>query len=99
MVCALAADARAGVASAEMSRRFHDSMAELVRAVCVELRAASGVDTVALSGGVFANAVLLEATCARLRDARFRVLRHGLVPPNDGGLAFGQLAVAAAQSP
>lgn len=55
----------------------------------------TGLAAVALSGGVFANA-LLEEECARLlSEDSFAVLRHGEVPPNDGGLALGQLVVAA----
>ena len=48
-----------------------------------------------LSGGVFLNALLTSEACARLRGDGFRVYRHRLVPPNDGGLSLGQLAVAA----
>jgi hydrogenase maturation protein HypF len=58
-------------------------------------RVAEGLTTVALSGGVFVNAVLLSATTSALTDAGFTVLRHRRVPPTDAGLALGQLAVAA----
>jgi hydrogenase maturation protein HypF len=74
-------------------------VAEFVRAVCREARARHGLDTVALTGGVFCNA-LLSTTCSRLLDADgFTVLRHRTVPPNDGGLALGQLMVAARRTP
>ena len=61
------------------------------------LLARTGFDTVALSGGCFQNAVLLEQTERRLREAGFAVLTHRTVPANDGGLALGQAAVAAAR--
>ncbi len=54
-------------------------------------------DTVVLSGGCFQNAVLFEQTEHRLREAGFTVLTHSIVPANDGGLALGQAAIAAAR--
>jgi len=63
----------------------------------VLLRERTGVRTVALSGGVFMNAILAHECAARLASEDFRVLRHRLVPPNDGGLCLGQLAAAAAR--
>ena len=50
-----------------------------------------------LSGGVFLNALLTTEAAARLGGEGFRVYRHRLVPPSDGGLSLGQLAVAAAR--
>ncbi|MFB9465466.1 carbamoyltransferase HypF [Streptomyces cinereospinus] len=92
---AVADDVRAGVPAAVIAARFHLAVARLVRAVCAAARAATGLRTVALSGGVFANA-LLSSACARgLGADGFTVLRHHAVPPNDGGLALGQLVVAA----
>ncbi|MGR6999258.1 Kae1-like domain-containing protein [Yinghuangia aomiensis] len=54
-----------------------------------------GTSTAALSGGVFGNAVLASACARVLRADGFTVVRHRAVPPNDGGLALGQLMVAA----
>jgi hydrogenase maturation protein HypF len=52
---------------------------------------------VALSGGTFQNLRLLASCTTRLEEAGFRVLRHRHVPPNDGGISYGQAAVAAAR--
>ncbi|MFI0137899.1 carbamoyltransferase HypF [Streptomyces luteogriseus] len=92
---ALVADLRRGTPAAVLAARFHRAVARAVAAVCRRARQDTGLATVALSGGVFANA-LLEEECARLlTEDGFAVLRHGEVPPNDGGLALGQLVVAA----
>ncbi|WP_431961631.1 carbamoyltransferase HypF [Actinacidiphila sp. bgisy160] len=95
VLAAVVADLGAGVPAGVISGRFHRAVADLVRRVCAAVREHDGITTVALSGGVFANA-LLSSACARdLRTDGFTVLRHRLVPPNDGGLALGQLVVAA----
>jgi hydrogenase maturation protein HypF len=75
---------------------FHDSVARLVRDVVRVVRQDEGVQTVGLTGGVFQNAVM-TMQCRRLLEADgLEVLVHRRVPPNDGGLALGQVAVAAA---
>jgi hydrogenase maturation protein HypF len=71
-------------------------MAEIVVLVCNRLATASGLAKVVLSGGVFLNELLTRETTARLAQAGFQVYRHQLVPPGDGGLSLGQLAIAAA---
>jgi len=50
-----------------------------------------------LSGGVFLNALLTVEAVTRLANESFRVYRHRHVPPNDGGISLGQLAIAAAR--
>ncbi|GGS76350.1 carbamoyltransferase HypF [Streptomyces cinerochromogenes] len=77
-----------------MAARFHRGVARAVAEACRRARTETGLTTVALTGGVFANALLEEETAALLTTAGFHVLRHGEVPPNDGGLALGQLMVA-----
>jgi hydrogenase maturation protein HypF len=77
-----------------MAVRFHKGVAQAVVTMALRLE---GFDTVALSGGCFQNAVLFELIERPLRDAGFRVLSHSVVPTNDGGLALGQAAVAAAR--
>jgi hydrogenase maturation protein HypF len=99
VIRAAAEDARRGVEAARIGRRFHSTVVEIIAAVCAWLREATGLSAVALSGGVFMNALLTEEVSARLGGAGFRVYRHRLVPPNDGGLSLGQLAVAAALVP
>ncbi|MFF2658489.1 carbamoyltransferase HypF [Kitasatospora sp. NPDC058032] len=95
VLAAAVADLAAGASAGLVAARFHAAVADLVRAMCRAAREEGGPETVALTGGVFANA-LLSADCGRgLRADGFTVLRHRRVPPNDGGLALGQLMVAA----
>jgi hydrogenase maturation protein HypF len=83
-----------GEAAAVCAGRFHVTLAELVRQVCLVVRARHGINTVVLSGGVFQNALLTGLVQERLHRAGFSVLTHALVPPNDGGIALGQAVVA-----
>lgn len=93
---ALLADRRAGVSIGRLSARFHNGVARLVRDVCHDLRRERGLADVVLSGGVWQNITLLRRTIALLEEDGFNVFTHRLVPPNDGGLALGQAAIAAA---
>jgi hydrogenase maturation protein HypF len=90
---ALLRDVRRGAGTAEMAARFHEGLADGILAVA----RAVGVERVALTGGCFQNKRLLESTAARLCAAGFTVLLHRRVPPGDGGVALGQVAVAAAK--
>jgi hydrogenase maturation protein HypF len=95
LVRAVAGDVRAGEPAGVIAARFHHGLAEAVVAVAEEARRRSGLELVALTGGVFCNAVLLALTASGLADAGFGVLRHRRVPPNDGGLGLGQVVVGA----
>ncbi|MFF3615736.1 carbamoyltransferase HypF [Streptomyces sp. NPDC002580] len=95
VLAAAVADVRAGVPAGPVARRFHRAVVALVQEVCAVARERSGIRTVALSGGVFCNALLTEGCGTVLERDGFTVLRHHRVPPNDGGLALGQLIVAA----
>jgi hydrogenase maturation protein HypF len=97
-VVALARDVEAGVPVAVGSARFHQGMSDATARACALLAERHGLDAVVLSGGVFQNRLLLERTAARLKEAGLRVLRPVRLPANDGGIAYGQAAVAAASS-
>jgi hydrogenase maturation protein HypF len=86
-----------GVATAELAARIHDSLADGLARLAEAGAQQTGLRTVALSGGVFANARLTRTLEARLVAAGLEVLRHTRVPTTDGGLALGQAAVAAAR--
>lgn len=85
-----------GMLPGAVSASFHEATAEAVAEAAAGIRAVSGATTVGLSGGVFQNSLLTRLCRERLEKAGFRVLTHRQVPPNDGGLALGQAAVAAA---
>ena len=91
LVRALVADVRAGAAAGVISARFHNALAEAAIAVA----RSSGLERVALSGGCFQNRYLLERTVTRLRAEGFRPAWHQRIPPNDGGIALGQVAAVA----
>jgi hydrogenase maturation protein HypF len=90
----VAEDLLAAVPPGRIAARFHATLAEVITEVCATLRGRTGLARVALSGGVFQNAWLLGAAVVRLERRGFEVYSHHHVPPNDGGLALGQAAVA-----
>ena len=85
------ADGIAATRAPAAARRFHDALVEAIVAVA----RAIGLAAVALSGGCFQNAYLTEAAIGRLREEGFRPYWHQRVPPNDGGIALGQIAAQA----
>ncbi len=89
---ALICEWRRDVKVPTVAARFHGTMVEAIVAVAH----AAGEKVVALTGGCFQNRLLVDRTVMRLRGEGFKVLLHSHVPPNDGGLSLGQVAVAAA---
>jgi hydrogenase maturation protein HypF len=80
--------------AARISARFHNALANAIVAVATRV----GHEQVALTGGCFQNALLLERAVRRLRSAGFRPYWHQRIPPNDGGIALGQVVGAIRQS-
>ena len=87
---------RAGRPAAELAAIFHESLAVAVASACADLAGSTGVTRVALSGGVFQNALLLARTTALLHERALSVYTNHAVPANDGGVSLGQAFVAAA---
>jgi hydrogenase maturation protein HypF len=96
-VRAVLADVERDTPARLISARFHNGLARATATACGDAAGRSATDTVVLSGGVFQNRLLLERTAALLSEAGLRVLVPERLPPNDGGISFGQAAVAAAR--
>jgi len=96
---AIVDDLRRGRPVGVIASGFHVAVARLVADTAESVRGRSGIGTVALSGGVFQNVFLVAQTRRQLDGRGFRVITHGVVPPNDGGLALGQVAVAGCSQP
>ncbi len=86
-----------GVAVETLAARFQETIAAVTRQLCGDVRAATGLSIVALSGGVFQNQWLATTLVRRLKSDGFEVHTNRQVPANDGGISYGQAAVAAAR--
>lgn len=87
---------RHGKTVAELAHEFHRQLTAWICSACRMARAQTGLQAVVLTGGVFQNLLLLDMCRCTLEDDGFTVLRHHLVPANDGGLALGQALWGAA---
>ena len=94
----IVSDLERGVEVESISFKFHNTMAKIILNMCIKLRKTSGLDRVALSGGVFQNSLLLENTYVLLDKNNFKVFTQHRVPPNDGGIALGQVVIANKQA-
>ena len=87
-----------GRSPGEVSAKFQTGVAQLIAAVARRVREERRLGRVVLSGGVFQNMFLLANVCRTLRADGFEVFTHSRVPPNDGGISFGQAAIANARA-
>jgi hydrogenase maturation protein HypF len=90
MLRAILDDLRTGVAREDVARRFHATLVEAILAVA----RAVALPRLVLTGGCFQNVLLTELAIARLRAEGFMPYWHQRIPPNDGGIALGQLVAA-----
>jgi len=86
-----------GLPAERLAARFQETVAAVTRQLCGEVRTATGLRAVALSGGVFQNQWLATTLVRRLSRDGFEVHTNQRVPANDGGISYGQAAVAAAR--
>jgi hydrogenase maturation protein HypF len=97
MIRQIAADVLGGVPAAVVAARFHAAVAALIAGLAEHSREQTGLDVVALGGGVFQNTLLIADAERLLAERGFTVLRPRLLPPNDGGLALGQLVIGVSE--
>ncbi len=96
VIRALVQGVRSGQDRAALALGFHVWVCRAVVAAARDVRATEPITHVGLTGGVFANVLLVRPCAALLHDAGFEVVQHRLVPCNDGGLSLGQAVLAAA---
>jgi len=93
MIAEILIDLQKGQTCGQISAKFHNTLAEIIVAVARRL----GEQRVVLTGGCFQNRYLVERSVDRLREAGFKPYWHQRIPPNDGGIALGQVIAAAAR--
>jgi len=92
-IAAILGDLKSGASVGEISARFHAALTEAI----VETARRLGQSRVVLSGGCFQNRYLTQRTVTRLREEKFQPYWHQRVPPNDGGIALGQVVAVRRQ--
>ena len=98
LVRAIVLDIRVGVSASTVAGKFHNTIAAMVVEICALARDNTGLETVALSGGVFQNALLFGRVESGLQRRGFRVISHSKVPTNDACISLGQAVVASAKA-
>lgn len=96
LIAGLVAGLRAGTDPADLAAGFHQAVIRATADAARHCAEAAGLSVIGLTGGVFANRILLGGLRETLTNSGYEVLSHRIVPCNDGGLALGQAAIAAA---
>ncbi len=91
MIREIVRDLKRGAPASEISMKFHNTICEVVKKVCLILRERYGINKVCLSGGVFQNRILFEKLLEDLRELKFDVYSNFKVPVNDAGISLGQI--------
>jgi hydrogenase maturation protein HypF len=94
LLSAVIEDLRQGISKGGISVKFHNTVAQMINEMCHLIVGETGVNQVALSGGVFQNRLLLRKTVSLLEGSGFQVFTHRQVPCNDGGISLGQAVIA-----
>jgi len=94
LFAAILSDLSRNIPPSIISTRFHNTVAQMVSEICSRMAAGTGITSVALSGGVFQNRLLLRKTTAALKKAGLTPLTHHRVPASDGGISLGQAVIA-----
>lgn len=97
LVRAMVEDLEAGIDACTIAARFHEGFSLGVARAAAGVARASGLDTIALGGGVFCNSIVANHVRVELENAGFHVLAPSAMPVNDGGISYGQAAVARAR--
>ncbi|MFC1985084.1 carbamoyltransferase HypF [Chloroflexota bacterium] len=94
LLSAVIYDLQHGASQATIAARFHNSINLMIVELCQAISKKTGINQVALSGGVFQNRLLLRKTVSLLENKELKVLTHRQVPCNDGGISLGQAVIA-----
>jgi len=94
LLTAIVQDIRDGIPVPAISLKFHSTMAQVIASMCKSIASETGINQVALSGGVFQNRLLQKLAIGALQKNGLNVLTHHLVPCNDGGISLGQAVIA-----
>jgi hydrogenase maturation protein HypF len=94
LLAAIIGDLRRNTPKEVIAVKFHNTIAHMILGTCKHISGKTGIEEVALSGGVFQNRLLLRKSVARLESAGLKVYTHHQVPCNDGGISLGQVVIA-----